>query len=148
MECIEQIADIVKIEAYPVSAFSLPFLYTTKRTYPRSAVTFDGQPLKLSLKENTANIDCNREISESGSIFKITASWQTDDTESETLEQIGKLETSKYHFLARTASGQEKLIYNFDNGGRTTSNDSLSGETQTVTLNFSVSSRIPVLTLV
>ncbi|MCM0717349.1 hypothetical protein NBH15_03560 [Parabacteroides sp. W1-Q-101] len=148
MNCIELISDIIKIEAYADKDvhFSIPF--THDRVVRSSAVTLSGTPLLLSLKEGTAEARCSMETSESGDRFDNSLTWQVDDNRPDTLQQIGILSSGRYHYMITTYGGIRKFIYNWCGAGRTLPDSSMSGNTETTSMKFSVTGRHPILTLI
>lgn len=148
MDCLEFLSDIIKIEAYKLKEVVLPIPFTHNMTIKESAVSFSGVPVVLSLKENTAEATCAMVQSESGDLYKNTLSWQTDDNNSDTLQQISRLSAERMHYIVTTYGGRRKLLYNWCGFGRTLPNTSLSGSEETISMSFSIDSRLPILTLI
>lgn len=147
MNCSELIADIISIKAYDFKNVSLALPYTHDMTVKASSVIFSGLPVILSLKENSGEARCVLNSNEAGDIYQNSLSWQTDDTEPETLQQISALTTGRTHYLITTYGGARKLLYNWCGIGRTRLEGSISGSTETIGASFSVNSRFPILTL-
>mgnify|MGYP000030141055 FL=1 len=147
MNCSELIADIISIKAYDFKDVSLALPYTHDMTVKASSVIFSGLPVILSLKENSGEARCVLSSSEAGDIYQNSLSWQTDDTEPETLRQISALTTGRTHYLITTYAGTRKLLYNWCGIGRIRLEASLSGSSETIGASFSVNSRFPILTL-
>lgn len=150
MNCseLEAIGDIVKIEAYDLSEVTLSLPYTSSMVIPSSAVGFTGKPIALSLKQDSARASCVMSSSEKGDIYKNTLSYETDDMQSETLRQVGNLTAGGHHYLLTTYSGARKLLFNWCGFGRTFSNLSLAGSEDSLSVSFSIDSRLPILTLI
>lgn len=148
MNCSELIADIISIKAYDLKNVRLALPYTHDMTVKASSVVFSGVPILLSLKESSGEARCVLSVNEAGDIYQNTLSWQTDDTEPETLQQISALTTARMHYLISTYGGARKLLYNWCGIGRTRQEASISGSTETISMSFSVNSRFPILTLV
>ncbi|MDR1980375.1 MAG: hypothetical protein LBQ39_01985 [Tannerellaceae bacterium] len=142
--CEELNLEVVRIDAYPQEAITLPVGYTQKRTVPASALTLSGQPLSLSLREQTGNVKSVRSEDAAGPLFTNTIQWQADDTSATTLAQIHALETADYHFIVYTYGGKRRLIYNEDANGRTHADINTSDE-ETANLSYTIHSRLPVL---
>jgi hypothetical protein len=142
--CEELNLEVIRIDAYPQEAITLPVGYTQKRTIPASALSLSGQPLSLSLREQTGSVKSVRTEDAAGPLFTNTLQWQADDASASTLAQIHALETADYHFIVHTYGGRRRLLYNEDAIGRTLADISTSDE-ETANLTYTIHSRIPVL---
>ncbi len=148
MDCLELIFDIIKIEAYNLKDVKLPIPFTHNMTVKASAVSISGTPVVLSLKENSAEASCSLSQNDAGDLYSNTLSWQTDDSQPETLQQIGSLSAERMHYIVTTYGGRRKLLYNWCGFGRTLPSASTSESDDIITMTFSIDSRLPILTLV
>lgn len=148
MECSEQISNIIRIEAYPFKAITLSIPFTNRPFIQESAVKVSGTPVVLSLKQDdSAQAESIMSRASDGISYTNTLNWQTDDLLNETLEQIGVLSANPHHFILHTYSGTRKFIYNWCSFGKVSPTSSMSGGNDTMSLSFSIKSRIPILTL-
>lgn len=148
MSCFEIISDIIKIEVYEYKNVNMSVPFTHERVIRSSAVSLSGTPVVLSLKEGTAEARCTLNASDAGDQFNNSLTWQADDNLVATLQQTSRLSAGRFHYIITTYDGVRKLLYNWCGIGRTLPDSSMSGNTETSAMTFSVTSRFPILTLI
>lgn len=144
INCTEQPLEIVRIEAYPLDAITIPRQFTHQRVIESSKVIVKGEPVKLSLREQSATSGCTKAEDRSGPYFNISLSWQTDDTSDEAISQLSPLETNPHHYIIYIYGGQRRLLYNEDGFASSFANTQTTDE-ETATVSLSYISRIPIL---
>jgi hypothetical protein len=145
MTCIELTTQILRLLAIPREALTLSPM--SRRTVSDAILNLDGlQTLDIPVLPESASLKSIRSEDSAGPVFANTLHYLLPDADAETLQLVHHLETRDFHFLIHASDRNRFLLYNDDAIGRTFASHALELE-QTLSLDFKITSRTPVLRL-